>query len=87
VDRSPDDAAPPTEVVVLGAAHGGAEVELTHWALERDADAADLAVVDQLARLQLAARRMGASVRVRHAGSELVRLLVAVGLGDLVGPG
>jgi ABC-type transporter Mla MlaB component len=47
--------------------------------------AADIATVDALARLQLAARRLGASIRLRHAGSDLQALLALTGLADAVG--
>ena len=40
----------------------------------------DLAVVDLLARWQLAARRLGATVRIEDAGDDLVALLDLVGL-------
>ena len=48
------------------------------------AGAPDLGVVDELARLQLAARRQGCSIRLRRAGPELVALLALAGLGDVV---
>jgi hypothetical protein len=86
VDRSPDEIVPATEVVVFGALVGDAEVELACWALDLPSEGAGLGVVDHLARLHLAARRMGADVRLRHAGVELAQLLVAVGLGDLLSP-
>lgn len=41
----------------------------------------DLAVVDALARLKLAARRLGYSIRVRDPSVELAELLELVGLG------
>jgi len=44
----------------------------------------DLAVVDALARLQLAAQRLGWSVRVRNADDELRALLEFVGLADVL---
>ena len=44
----------------------------------------DLAVVEELARLQLAARRMGYSIRLRGAGVELSDLLDLAGLGEVV---
>lgn len=44
----------------------------------------DLALVDALARLQLAARRLGCSIRLRDASRELHELLDLAGLGDLV---
>jgi hypothetical protein len=50
-----------------------------------DATRPDLAVVDTLARLQLAARRLGWSVRLRHPCAELCRLLELVGLAEVLG--
>ena len=44
----------------------------------------DLAVVDALARLQLAARRLGYSIGLRNASAELRGLLDLVGLADVV---
>ena len=44
----------------------------------------DLALVDALARLQLAARRLGCSVRLRDPCQELRELLDLVGLADVV---
>jgi hypothetical protein len=44
----------------------------------------DLEVVETLALLQLALRRVGCSVSVRHASVELVELLELVGLRDVV---
>ena len=45
---------------------------------------ADAMTVDALARLQLAARRYGCQVRLRHASSELVDLLGFMGLREVV---
>jgi ABC-type transporter Mla MlaB component len=45
---------------------------------------ADVVTVDALARLQLAARRYGCQVRLRHASSELVDLLGFMGLREVV---
>ena len=42
--------------------------------------AMDLAVVDELARVQLAARRLGCSIRLRNARDDLIALLDLVGL-------
>lgn len=42
----------------------------------------DLVTIDALARLQLAARRLGRSIRLRHARAELQDLLVLTGLCD-----
>ena len=44
----------------------------------------DLATVDLLARVQLAARRLGWSVCVYEAGTELSQLLAFAGLSDVV---
>jgi ABC-type transporter Mla MlaB component len=51
----------------------------------------DISVVDDLARLQLGARRLGFSIRLRDAPSELLELIDLVGLSEIVadpaGPG
>ena len=44
----------------------------------------DLGVVDQLARLQLLARRLGCRIRLRDVCPELRDLLDLVGLGEIV---
>ena len=44
----------------------------------------DLSVVDELARLQLDARRHGCSIWLRRACPELVELLQLVGLADVL---
>ena len=44
----------------------------------------DMAVVNQLARLQLEARRLGCSIRLRNACSELIELLELSGLDDVI---
>jgi hypothetical protein len=46
--------------------------------------APDALAVDVLARLQLAARRLGHDIRVRNASSELRDLLVFAGLRDVL---
>ena len=46
--------------------------------------AADAAVLETLVRLQLDARRRGASIRLCNAPRELVDLLVLVGLADVL---
>jgi hypothetical protein len=48
-------------------------------------DCPDLAVVEELARLQLAARRLGCSVRLRGACVELFGLLDLLGLSEVAG--
>jgi len=49
--------------------------------------AADAVTVDALARLQLAARRYGCRVRLRHASSELRELVEFLGLADVLPDG
>ena len=44
----------------------------------------DAVTVDALARLQLAARRHGCQVRLRHASTALLELLAFMGLRDVV---
>jgi ABC-type transporter Mla MlaB component len=44
----------------------------------------DAVTIDALARLQLAARRHGCQVRLRHASSELLELLAFMGLRDVL---
>lgn len=44
----------------------------------------DPLVLDALVRLQLAARRLGASIQLQNACPELVDLLALVGLADVV---
>jgi hypothetical protein len=66
------------QVVVL---HDGAEVG--RWALV-ELRCPDLSAVDDLARLQLAARRLGCTLRVEDACAELRGLLDLVGLDSVV---
>ena len=47
--------------------------------------AADVRTVDALARLQLAARRLGCRIRLHGASHELDELLSFLGLADVVG--
>lgn len=56
--------------------------EVASWPLE--CATLDLAVVDELARLQLEWRRHGCSIRVRQACPELVALLRLVGLSEVL---
>ena len=63
---------------LLAAAHGG-------FAICDVGDVApDAVTVDALARLQLAARRHGCRVRLRHASPELLALVAFMGLGDVL---
>jgi hypothetical protein len=48
------------------------------------ADTADLALVDVLLRILLAARRIGWAVRVDGAGDDLRELFAFLGLGELL---
>jgi ABC-type transporter Mla MlaB component len=44
----------------------------------------DAVTIDALARLQLAARRHGCQVRLRHASRELLELVAFMGLRDVL---
>jgi hypothetical protein len=69
-----------TVVLVCG------DVDVASWPLVCCC-APDLGTVEQLARLQLAARRLGCAVRVRDARPELCDLLDLCGLGEVLGAG
>jgi len=45
---------------------------------------ADAAAVDALARAQLAAKRRGCRVRLRHASAELLELIAFMGLEEVL---
>ncbi len=62
------------------------DIELACWRLVGSARP-DLATVDELARLQLAARRLGCEIRLRRACAELWGLLDLAGLTDVVAGG
>ena len=66
-----------TVVVVCG------QSEVTSWPLRARGRPA-LTVVDDVARLQLAARRLGLSIRLRDASVEFSELLERLGLGEVV---
>jgi ABC-type transporter Mla MlaB component len=53
--------------------------------LDASAFAPDVATVDALARLQLAARRAGGRLRLRKAPDELVELITFCGLDEALG--
>jgi ABC-type transporter Mla MlaB component len=57
--------------------------EVASWPLPASGDI-DLSVVDRLARLQLAARHVGCSIRVRDAPSGLRELIELAGLSDII---
>ncbi len=59
------------------------DTEAASWPL-LCADGVDLSVVDELARLQLDARRRGCSIWLRHACPDLVELLWFVGLTEVL---
>lgn len=67
-------------VLVLG------DAEVASWPLSA-CRAPDLALVDSLARLQLAARRLGCSIQVHDACPELAGLLDLAGLAEVLGLG
>ncbi|MGH8972023.1 MAG: STAS domain-containing protein [Acidimicrobiia bacterium] len=58
--------------------------EVASWPL-RGSCRPDLALVDHLAQVQLAARRLGCAIELRHAGPELAALVDLVGLSDVLG--
>jgi hypothetical protein len=64
-------------VLVLG------DAELASWPLA-GCGRPDLTVVDNLARLQLAARRVGCSIRLRDACGELTELVDLAGLDEVL---
>ncbi len=71
---------PVTEVVVRRG-----DTELARWTLGSDGDGEpDLGTVDDLCRLQLAARRLGWSVRLRGTAA-MSELLELAGLTEVVG--
>jgi hypothetical protein len=57
--------------------------EVASWPLEGDGHP-DLGTIDELALVVLVVRRWGGSVRLRHAGAELVALLGLCGLSGQV---
>jgi len=75
--RRHTDVLPPTVVLRRG------DVDVASWPLPRCGHP-DMAVVDQLARLQLEARRLGCSICLRNVCAELVELLELSGLDDVV---
>jgi ABC-type transporter Mla MlaB component len=60
------------------------ELELSQWPLSR-AERADLAAVEVLARMALAARRLGFAIRLQDADPDLVELLGLAGLAEVAG--
>ena len=52
--------------------------------LDVSAFSPDVATVDALARLQLAARRVGRGLQLRNASRELVELIIFCGLSEVL---
>jgi hypothetical protein len=73
-----DRGRPRAEVVLLRG-----DQEVARWALTHSGPP-DLGLVDEVARLQLSARRAGCRIWLRHACPDLVGLLDLVGLRELV---
>ena len=63
---------------VVFVVHGDAEVAIGQLSCDRP----DLELIDALARLQLAARRLGCSIRLRDVTPDLRRLLDLTGLSE-----
>jgi ABC-type transporter Mla MlaB component len=59
------------------------DAEVAAWPLPV-CDRADVGIVDQLARLQLEAKRLGCSIRLRNVCAELVELIEFAGLDDVI---
>ena len=59
------------------------DAEVATWSLE-PSGRTGLELVDELARLQLAAQRIGCSIRLRDGWSALIELLDLVGLSELL---
>ncbi len=61
-----------------------AERELARWPLDVGDEAIDMSAVDRLARLQLAAKRLGCELRFADLCPRLRDLLDLAGLGDWI---
>jgi hypothetical protein len=72
---------PPSDDVVTVVLMRGDD-EVASWTLRPQRP--DLARAEELARLQLAAKRMGCRIHLRHAGDRLLALLDLIGLRDVV---
>ena len=59
------------------------DAEVASWPLQ-PCGRTGLELVDELARLQLAAQRLGCSIRLRNGWTELTELLDLVGLAELL---
>jgi hypothetical protein len=60
-----------------------AGADVGRWPLDPDGPC-DLALVDELARLQLSARRLGCTIELRDVAADLLELLELVGLSEIV---
>lgn len=58
--------------------------EVGRWPVDVPATTVDLATVDRLARLQLAAKRLGGEIRVTAVAPRVRELLDLAGLGDWI---
>ena len=56
---------------------------VARWRID-DPARPDLSMVETMARLHLAARRLGLQIRLEHPGAELGQLLDLVGLAELL---
>jgi hypothetical protein len=59
------------------------DVVVTRWALPNQ-KRRDLALIDELAHLQLMGRRLGCHLRLQHVDPQLAELLNLTGLADIV---
>jgi hypothetical protein len=73
---------PPTEKITYVVVMQG-DSEVASWPLP-GMPRPDMAVIDELARLQLAARRAGCEIRLRDARGFLWQLIHLAGLADVV---
>ena len=71
---------PAGDAIVVLAVEG---TEVARWPLA-GSSRPDLEVIDDLARLALAARCFGGEIGLRHAGPELLGLIRFVGLDDVL---
>jgi|SRR5687768_520468 len=78
--RLTDVVRPEGDAIVALAVDG---IELVSWPLAGSAHP-DLDAIDALARLALAARRLGGELSIRNAGPELLGLIYFVGLDDVL---
>ena len=71
----------PARAATVVLVRGGREV--ARWSLRRPSPP-DLGIADELARLQLAARRAGCSIRLVDVAGDLAALLGLVGLDGVL---